>query len=134
LFHYILCTVFTAQLICLLAHMRIHTSGKPCVCSVCWKALKKPELTILLNASTRAHTHTHRGEKLCSCDTCGKSFTQWLMRVIHRPYCTGQRPYHSSPEQSWCLQSPVTGFLTYAYPQKLDISNICFRNSTRCYV
>lgn len=34
---------------CHLVHMRIHTSGKPCVCIVCWKALKKPE-----------HTHTHR--------------------------------------------------------------------------
>jgi hypothetical protein len=30
---------------CHLAHMRIHTSGKPCVCIVCWKALKKPENT-----------------------------------------------------------------------------------------
>ena len=33
---------------CRFAHMWIHTSGKPCVCIVCWKALKKPE-----------HTHAH---------------------------------------------------------------------------
>ncbi|XP_069610917.1 oocyte zinc finger protein XlCOF6.1-like [Ranitomeya imitator] len=73
----------------LTTHKKIHSGGKPYLCSECGKRFA-------YKSYLAKHQRTHSGEKPYSCSECGKSFALKSNLVIHHGTHTGEKPFSCS--------------------------------------